>query len=529
MKVAFNPKNEITNPNELFGCDVLFNQLVAMANRKSNTQLIGMRRFGKTSLFKCLDVYLKDDPNSKVYPLYLDYKEVGSQVKGKANVYRYAIAQFISKITNDKILTESEMFRGQKIEPSEFWEDVYIDLDKVNDIRVPGLFEDIITFFSDLLDKTILFLFDEYEYLFRFSFDDPTDFMRLRNFTSKQTDKGLNPFTFFITGCDSWEHLCSITGSPELNCIDQTLYVCPINFESFEKMWFYEIKQLETCPEDVKSAVDEFYKLSGGVPFYGKVLGSQWITSQSRSYNGNLKVHIQELYNSLENKQQHILQELLKKNHSLKSSSSLLDLIDRGLIIEKKSNKYAISIKLLEEYIKSINVIQKQNILPESHRITESIESLILTINKSHFNKKNAYIFTPLNEDISLYRDLKTECLSSEQFTSFSVAVYHIIFERTKANKNGIDISKNNLPNKFKNKNEFIDIIDILRHSFGKGHLMEKFTLRPGQLNKVQMLHKLTGSRNEPSNQEEFSFLQVKVLTLFETELKRLKVIVNQM
>ena len=42
--------------------------------------------------------------------------------------------------------------------------------------------------FSDLIDKTFLFLFDEYEYLFKYGFDQPTGFTTLRNFSSKLSD-----------------------------------------------------------------------------------------------------------------------------------------------------------------------------------------------------------------------------------------------------------------------------------------------------------------------------------------------------
>ncbi len=528
MNIAFNPKNEITDPNDLFGRKILFDQLEAIANRKSNTQVIGLRRFGKTSLLKSLETYLKDSHNSKTYPIYCDFKEVGSEVKGTANVYRYALSLVIVSYSKDNLYTERESFRNQVIEPSDIWEDIYISLQEINDIRIPGLFEEVVTFFADLTEKTILFLFDEYEYLFRFTFDNPTGFMKLRNLTSKLTDEGLNPFTFFVSGSITWEELCSITGSGELNCIDQLLYVTPIDFDSFKKMWDYEVSLISDPPHDILNGSEFAYKASGGVPFYGKIIGSTWYTSKKKPSYTVLKSHLQELLNSFENEQRHILFEITKNKKTFKNTEFLLDMRDKGLI-KKNNNKYEITIGFFSDYIKSLQNNYLINSKSSTQEIVDKIEELIMVINKTNENKKFGYIFLPVNEDIALFKDLRTECLSAEQFVNFSGSLYRIVFEKTKKNVMGRDKTLASLPDKFKKGNQFISIVDIMRHSLGKGHLMDTFTQRNGQMTKGEMLNILVGSKNEPIHPDDFHALQIKTLNLFEKELKILKLIVDSM
>jgi len=99
-------------------------------------------------------------------------------------------------------------------------------------------------------------------------------------------------------------------------------------------------------------------------------------------------------------------------------------------------------------------------------------------------------------------------------------SLYKIVFERTKAHTGGRDVSLANLPSKFKKNNTFIQIVDILRHSLGGGHLMDTFTQRSNQLSKSKMLKMLTGSKNEPNGPEEFYNLQLSILRMFESELK---------
>jgi hypothetical protein len=264
MKIGFNPKNEITNTAELYGRAKEMEFLIGYAKRRSCVQIIGPRRFGKTSLFKCLESHFNKLDGADIYPLYIDFTEVASEVVGTANVYRYLISLVVYKISSDKLFEESEQFRGVTIKPSIYWENTYELLRDISSSRLQEILKEVITFFSDLIDKTFLFLFDEYEYLFKYGFDQPTGFTTLRNFSSKLNNKGKNPFIFFIAGCMTWEKLCSITKSGELNVIDQIIRVTPIQKEDFNKLWNHELSFTENPSKELTEGYEFAFKSSGG-------------------------------------------------------------------------------------------------------------------------------------------------------------------------------------------------------------------------------------------------------------------------
>lgn len=528
MNIGFSAKNEITNAKDLFGRREIFAQLLNLANRRQTVSLTGLRRFGKTSILKCIESELRSNKNSKVYPIFFDFKEVGSIIKGTNNVYRYMVSRFVERLYIDKHFTKEEVFKKKLITPSKDWVDIYENLSDVNPVRIQSLFEEIVSFFSEYLEKTVLFLFDEYEYLFKYSFDDPVGFMKMRNFASKINDIGINPFSFFITGTLTWEHLCTITGSGEMNCIDEPMYLTPIDYDSFQAMWQNEINLIESCPSEVSIGGGYAYESSGGVPYYGKLIGSNWLNTSNIPNYFILKSYFQEIINNLQNEEKEILIELSKIPRNFKSSKHVLELIEKGLI-KKNGTHYEIRINFLRDYIKAvfINQLAKPTEIPLSQSLTDSISDLISTINNTYKSKRGYYIFEPVNDEAALIRDLRCQCMALEQFSDFASSLYKIVFERTKENANGVDVVLRRLPKPYKRGHEFIDLVDIMRHSLGSGHLMDTFTQKPGQFSKSRMLEILTGSKNEPNTSEEFYSLQIKMLQRFEAELNKLNAIVR--
>ncbi len=226
-----------------------------------------------------------------------------------------------------------------------------------------------------------------------------------------------------------------------------------------------------------------------------------------------------------------ILSEISRLPRSLKTSKYLLELIYKGLVYQNGKN-YEIRSGFFKDFInnsQSVDHQEKNGEKPECHKLTDKIEDLILKINQTHHNKKGKYIFEPVVDDSALMKDLRTPCYSIELFSDFASSLYKIVFERTKEYNNGIETTKARLPKNFKRNNQFIDIVDIMRHSLGKGHLMDTFTQRQGQLSKVRMLEILTGSKNEPSEAEDFYNLQVATLKMFENKLVELNSIVRNM
>jgi hypothetical protein len=523
MKIGFNPKNEITITTELFGRTKEMEFLIGYAKRRSCVQIIGPRRFGKTSLLKCLESHFNKIENTDIYPLYIDFTEVASEVVGTVNVYRYLISLVVSKISSEKLFEEPEQFRGITIKPSNYWEDTYELLKDISSSRLQEILKEVVTFFSDLIDKTFLFLFDEYEYLFKYGFDQPTGFTTLRNFSSKLNEKGKNPFVFFIAGGMTWEKLCSITKSGELNVIDQIIRVTPIQKDEFIKLWNHELSFIENPTKELIEGSDFAFKSSGGVPFYGKTIGNFWVSNNVKPSFNILQSHFNEILNSLELEQRDVLNNLIKAPASVRESENVLELKANGIIL-KKNNLYEHSIIFLKDYLLSIYAqpTKKVSDLPLSFALTDQITDYISNINSTCFNKGKDYIFDVLNEDESLYRDLRIPVQDRNQVVQFACSLYRILWEKTKEN----DINKAKLPKHFTKNNRFMNLVNIMRHTLGKGHLYEKMTIG-NQMSKEEMYQMLLGTKNEPINPEDFLKIQIETLKLFLVELKKLKTIVD--
>ena len=435
------------------------------------------------------------------------------------------ISCLVSRLFLDNNFTDEIILKKTTIKASGDWEDVFENLKDISSVRIQGIFEEIVSFFSEYLDKTILFVFDEYECLFRFSFDEPVGFMKLRNFSSKILANGITPFSFWIAGSLSWQHLCTITGSPELNVIDAPpIYLGPIDYDSFQEMWKSEISKLSNCSEEIKNSGEFAFNASGGIPFYGKLIGGYISSKRSKPDYNFLKSYFQGLIESLQNEEKSILYEIAKLPRNYKNSKYVLELIDKGLIV-KKGNNYEVRIGFLKDYIRATNSynISDNGTDPESQILTDKITILISNINDTHNNKKNSYIFEPVNDEAALIKDLRTPCYSLESFSDFASSLYKIVFERTKDN----NTTKAKLPNNFKKNNQFIEIVDMMRHSLGGGHLMATFSPKPSQLSKPDMLNILVGTKNEPNTPEEFYGLQIATLKMFEDELNKLNVIIR--
>jgi len=522
MRIPFDSNFEIRNGSDLFGQARLLSQLVSLAKRRSCVQLIGLRRFGKTSLLNCLISHFRQEVDTCTYPVFVDFKQVGDQVQGTTNVYRYLIALTIANLTEDQIFDSPITIRNQTLSPSKYWEDVYKFLVEVDDIRVSNIFEDLVCFFSDLCEKSFLFLFDEYEYLFRVTFDSPTGFMKMRNFSSKRTPKGITPFFFFVAGGVTWDRFCSLTGSGELNCIDTLVRVNPIDYPSFIKMLDFEWSLSEdsnTLNSDIKQKI---YEQAGGVPYFGKLIGGHFLVHKELPDWSKLRAHITEILNSLEVEQRECLMKLTSGPKGLVENEHVYELRDSGLIV-KKGKVYEIVMGSLGNYIKlreSANNGKDFN--EETYRNVEIIGSLIQTINETNNNKKGKYIFKPVNDDAAILRDLRTTCSTSTQFTLFAKALYKVVFEKTKTG----DTMKATLPSQMQNT-EFVQIVDIMRHSLGGGHLMGTFKLKQGQMSKEVMLHILTSSKNDPFTSHDFQNLQLVTLKRFQTELESLNAFVR--
>jgi hypothetical protein len=134
----------------------------------------------------------------------------------------------------------------------------------------------------------------------------------------------------------TWEKLCSITKSGELNVIDQIIRVTPIQKEDFNKLWNHELSFTENPSKELTEGYEFAFKSSGGVPFYGKTIGNNWVLNNAKPTFSILQSHFNEILNSLELEQRDVLNKLIKSPVPVRESENVLELKANGIIIKKR-------------------------------------------------------------------------------------------------------------------------------------------------------------------------------------------------
>lgn len=511
---------DISNKSKLYGRDTLLRKLIILAKRCENASIIGARRFGKTCLLKSIITEIRDSNDIKVYPIYLDFKT--EDIKGTDAAYRYMISSLVVSLNCDKIFTSEEDFGLIKISPSDDWTEIDEQLLSLSSVRLQTCLKKIVTFFAAFMEKTILFVIDEYEYLFKYVLDSPASFMKLRDLSTSVIENDLRPFIFWISGALNWDHLCSVIGSGECNPISATEYVTPISKEDFIKMWNDECELIddESNRKKVLAEVEFAWKKSGGVPFYGKLIGAYLVRNNALPDHTICKPFFNEMLNKTLSVAEINTLKMLAKGQSVASTSlGYSSLSDKGIIIIEK-NKTILPIEFLKEYILADNADSNLSKPKKSEHesIVFEISQIIENINKTQENKRRKYIFKPTVDSMSTYKDLTGPCFSTELFAEFSCAIYRIYFEWTKDTK-----PRELLPNNNFKYNDFAQYVDIARHSLGKTHQMDTFELSDGKKSKPDMLLALLGNVNEPKDPDDFYKLQLAFLRMFKTTLQEIQ------
>ena len=530
MKEPFSNKG-ITNPSELFGRECLLQRLVETADRCENVNIIGCRRFGKTSLINCVYPLIKTNNSSKAYPIVLDFKT--KNIKGNKDSFLYMIASLMKSLCLDGIFVEKEMFGTLTIKPSKDTNDIVEQLDKLSFPRIQALLEDVIRFFSALLEKHILFIFDEYEYLFKYCFEDSNAFMPLRALADERQENTEPPiFSYWLVGAISWDVLSVSIGSGVANNVTISEYVTPLTKDDFSKMWNYECSLIDNSTYRLKLIeCEQFaFEKSGGVPFYGKVIGANILRNVHNKTDVSLELplyticegQLKELY-VMENVESS-LDSIVKKSTSRIPTAILSREKEKGIVIEK-NGKNEICIKYLYDYIKANMVlpISTEPIITPA-KVARRIQLLIENINKTQKNKQQELIFTPVIDMMSTYDDLSTPCSTREQIQDFLCSMYKIYFEWTKDNSG---TNKARFPHKRFKYNDLSKYIDILRHTIGGAHQEDHLDTYDGQISKADALLALTDSNNEPFYSQEFQKLQMELLSRFEIVLIEIQRFVN--
>lgn len=509
----------ISNPEDLYGRESLLKKLTVLAKRKENTEILGARRFGKTCMLKSMHTLIRKSGNISVYPVYLDFKI--ADVHGTEAAYQYMISELVKLLFSDGVFTEPQTIGVQIITPTDDQLDIEEQLSRISATRIQALLERMIRFFAKKMNKTILFMIDEYEYLFKYGLDTPSGFFRLRDLSTTLIDDSLRPFCFWIAGVLDWDELCTDIGSGELNPITAIEIVHPIEKDAFSKMWKAECELIDDAAKKqfVLDYLDFAFEKSGGVPFYAKQIGAYLMRNDDLPDYSISKSSFKETMNkTMKPAELNILKALTLKEEHLLLSDALTSLKNRGLVIDKEDGAHAISIGFLKDYLAAeLNDPLMEKSDTESYLLADKVFKLIENINKTQLNRSLDVIFKLPIETVSFYKDLAIPCYSAERIQDFSNALYLIYFEWTKKER-----PRELLPEPFRNDIN-AQYVEVARHTIGRGHLIDDFVSQSGKATKEDMLVAITGKVDEPYEPEEFYAIQIAFLKRFKSSLEEIR------
>lgn len=509
----------ISDKCELFGREGLIKKLLNAVDRYHyNVNLVGCRRFGKTCILRVLCRLIKGSPDSRAYPIYIDAKSwnIGVNENGKigtAIVYRYLLSILLQELTKDGLLTDKILIRDVSIAPVTDRHTFFKSLPDDCDSSIADTFADAVRYFSKKINKTIAFLFDEYEFLMTKAFGESTGFQTLRILSAEDND-GFRPCSYLVAGTVTWEHLCSSIGSKELNTIGSHIhYVRPLNFDGFKAYWESECNKIleENVRKLMLDKCEFVYKLSGGVIFHANDLGAEMLINDGE-FPENYSAALEEIFDSLNYRQKETLYSVAIAPDSVQKGKELIYLRSIGLV---SPDTVKIPIKMLNDWI-----LEESRYSPTDRGsyldvITDDINDLIESINDTVYNKGYIYMFTPQNQDATLIKRIKKACVDKEGFGSFVDAIWKSHYEKTKDEET--QKNKAFLPPEYR-KTQFTDIIGTLRHTYS-GHLYGPKYNSSGQLSREDALFALIGSKNDPHSELDFLTLQKAILDMYKKEL----------
>ncbi len=549
VKLGFQPSIEVSNPALLFGHNEprgYLEQLINYIRLGSNTQVLGERRAGKTSLLRCCARKLSEEIPTLI-PVYINYRDY-PDVRGYSNAYRLLLAAiYVRTIKVGNVPPDVIQLGMPPATPDLSLDKCYQQLCGAYGQEADSNLEKYV----ELLNKRgfgIALLIDEYEHLMRHTFEGQDgEFFRLRELSSASAiqEGSPKPFTYVIAGAKSWDKLCEMMGSPELNNTGSLIYLGPIGPESFKKMWN---KGVEETEEELRTnlvnspyGIEEVYTLAGGWPYYGKVIG-QLISMgnyDETSYYQTLLQHFNVVWLRLDDREKFALYRSVgeRRDGDIGDlSTEVRNLIWRGLIIRDGEGLAVPCGRLWGQYL----VEQADRYTPESterinnrhrttyqlHLLVDDISMLVMDINEISMNIIHKAIFEVCYQDTRTYFDLSRPATNGEQFTHFALALYNLLYERTSDFIPGDSRVRTlqRLPKQFQHKRTIIRAANIIRHHYGKGHLtgLETFDMKGAVMEIGDALETYLGVRII-SQDEEYLSLQEKLLEALHIYLQQLK------
>lgn len=525
MKAPFSTK--LLLPSEpLFGRDNMIRRFYAYAKGGDNIAFIGMRRVGKTSVIKRVVEMLSNIDDSNVCPIYVDVKNINE--KGTVNFYCRLSAIVLSSLYDSGVLKEKLIYKTFEIPFFSEEIDIYDFLvnQKLNSPRIKEVFSFIVTNAFNKTHKTILLILDEYESVFK-SIDSGEDINHLRNMSQNPVDSktGLSVFSMWVVGAREWSYFISKYGSGEFNtCAPRK--ILPIDLQEFMEMWEYECEKIENeiDRERVAQYAEAAYQYSGGVPFFGKLIGSHILIEETYPSYDIFRSNFKEILGSLEIEEVEILKTLSRKPQFIEGSNFLTFLNSVGLVRSNAQGEYYIPMKFLEEYLQHENLAEE----PQENLwdlFGNDIVEKIRRINDERQIKGLPFVFDPANDQTILYMRLMTQTNTEEQYTIFAMTLYLMIYEWTKKGKDNL-ANLNMLSPKLVS-HDFVNFVGVNRHLHGS-HSKDKYQVPPRQKTQKELYNEFLGKDRIPKSSEDYLSLQREFLKRFNKYLDLvLKVMAN--
>lgn len=367
---GFNPGDPVTNYRALFGHNRpkgLLHRCVQELRLGTNFQVIGERRSGKTSLLKCIESMLTTG-EYRILPIYLNYRFVPN-VTGTSAAYRYLLAVIHSTITpqlNASLTSQHKIF--DTLPKSANPEECFVELQDEPDYKIRSLIADYITVLHND-SRGIALLFDEYEHLMLKTFGgEQASFFFIRDLPDRFPRKLGQPkaLAYVIAGARPWHELVSqMGGSPELNKITAQFYVSPLEQEPFTEMWSHCFEN--TSPDlkqkilDSSLPVEDIYALSGGWPFFGKLIGDHLATDNYEGVYEAARSHFETFWSHLTDVDRVIIAKILNNDNISVDDSSFGKLNNLGLTQAVESSSPKLRGTLWSRFVKERYTTQMSN------------------------------------------------------------------------------------------------------------------------------------------------------------------------
>lgn len=543
---GFLPSSFVTTPELLYGHSLpgaLLDEVAMYVGNGTNTQVLGERRSGKTSLIKCcINKLSKEIPS--LIQVYLNYRE-HSDIKGRAEAIKYLLANVHAAAVRQGMLPPGQTLKlkGLSFGNTNFPEEIYEQLRSIkHSYQIDGLLREYILQYVSGLGAGVVLYLDEYEHMLLNTFEaEAGAFFFLRDLSSvpkRNEAGGFKPLTIIIAGATIWDKLCGNIGSPELNNIAAVSYVHPIDIGSFRSMWEHclshssedVVRRIENSPISVEDA----YALTGGWPFYGKIVGQQ--LSVGHSDTDDLYQGLYQHFNVIWSRLTETEQQVTKSGVVATAQPSLVkNLMRLGLLEEDEDGTVKPMGGLWRRFVAEVSLREPTSVSkgtellgPQRERmqlLCEEIQELVYEINRdSHLSTKQ-YVFILTNQYHEILRDLKKLAITEDGFSQFARALYKLVFESTTGvREDGHAKPLERLPKKFRRSSKIVRVVDSIRHHFGGGHVTDLPTFnKSGEGMPVEdVLEKYLGSKRHPVN-DQFILLQLAItqdLIIFLRELR---------